>query len=751
MTSVQPTLRHSPSQAGAATGWAPALFATTLFVSAFLLFAIQPMFAKMVLPRLGGAPTVWSVAMVFFQAALLIGYIYAHLLIRFLPLGIGALIHLAVMAAAAATLPIGIALGFESPPTSNIAIWLIGLFSISIGLPFAVLSASAPLLQGWFAASGHPQSSNPYVLYAASNLGSFAALIAYPVAIEPWLSLHWQTRIWSFGFGGLALLVVVAGLCVSGRPRLANSVKHAPPVSMRDRLAWVALAAIPAGLVIAVTSYLSTDVAAAPFLWVLPLALYLLTFVSVFRDRPWIDHQTIVMVVPFLVAPLAVSLLGFNQPFWLATIALNLIAFTLLALLCHGEVYRRRPAPVRLTEFYLFVSLGGVVGGVFAALIAPLVFSRIYEYPILIAAAALVLPGVWSGGVRRWLIQAGPALLLIAVAIGAKVALGAQMPAVLLVPFQIALIGLAILMILLRKQATRFVSLVILAFVLTAIWQPGLNSIKTVRSFFGVHQVVILEGGRHHVLLHGTTIHGAQRLDDKGAPASSPPEPLTYYYTGGPIWQTIDAVRTIRRGLARVAVVGLGSGSLACQRRGKEAWTFYEIDPEVVRIASDPRLFGFLSACAPKSEIVIGDARLTLTTARQRYDMIIIDAFSSDAVPVHLLTREAVAGYRSRLTDTGVLVMHISNRHLELARVVAAIGAAEGLVTFVRTDDRPVDSLSSLKLNAIVAALARSPAHLGKLPQQRGWAEIKPDPRVPAWTDDYSNIVGAIIRKKFGS
>jgi spermidine synthase len=289
---------------------------------------------------------------------------------------------------------------------------------------------------------------------------------------------------------------------------------------------------------------------------------------------------------------------------------------------------------------------------------------------------------------------------------------------------------------------------VVLAFVLTGLWQPGYDRVETARSFFGVHQVVETADRRHRVLYHGTTIHGAQRLVDGNAPGSSLPEPLTYYYVGGPISQSIEAARATRGGLSRVAAVGLGTGSLACHRRGNEAWTLYEIDPEVVRIARDPRLFGFLSACAPQARIVLGDARLTLAAAGDRYDLIVIDAFSSDAIPVHLLTREAVTGYLSRLENDGMLVMHISNRHMELASVVAAIGAAEGLVTYLKQDDRPDTFPPDYKMNAIVAALARRTEHLGDL-RKKGWREARPDPRVSAWTDDYSDVLGAIIRKKF--
>ena len=345
---------------------APALYGATLFLSALLLFAVQPMFTKMVLPELGGAPTVWSVAMVFFQAALLGGYAYAHLVVRRLPLGRGALVHLGVLAAAAATLPIAIAQGFGAPPTTGIAPWLIALFAASIGLPFAALAASAPLLQGWFAASGHGQARNPYVLYAASNLGSFAALIAYPFVIEPFLTLKEQAQLWSTGFALLAVLVAFASLLVARQPGIQAgnaTAAAAPAIAPSTRLTWAALAAIPVGLVIAVTSYITTDIASAPFLWVLPLALYLLTFVAVFRDAPWLRQETVARLVPIPMAVLAISLLGGERQFWLLVVVVNLIAFVLLALLCHGELYRRRPAPALLTEFYLWMSLGGVVGG----------------------------------------------------------------------------------------------------------------------------------------------------------------------------------------------------------------------------------------------------------------------------------------------------------------------------------------------------------------------------------------------------
>jgi hypothetical protein len=731
---------------------APGLYGITLFFSALLLFAVQPMFTKMVLPRLGGAPTVWSIAMVFFQAALLCGYAYAHLIVRRLPLGLGALVHLALLASAAATLPIAVAHGFGAPPTEGIAPWLIALFTVSIGLPFMALAASAPLLQGWFAASGHIAARNPYVLYAGSNLGSFTALLAYPLAIEPYLTLEEQTRIWAVGFALLALLVAAASLLVARRPSIdiTGATGVAAP-SARARLTWIALAGVPVGLVIAVTSHITTDIASAPFLWVLPLAIYLLTFVAVFRDQPWLRREIVTNLVPIPVAILAVSLLSGERPYWLVAIIVNLLAFLLLALLCHGELYRRRPEPGFLTDFYLCVSLGGVLGGVFAALIAPKLFTLVYEYPILIVAALLALPGMLAAGRKRILIECGPALAIAILAIWTRFRLDVSFPVWTATWFQIALVALAALMLLQRHRLQRFLALVVLGFVLTGLWQPGFDRVAAIRSFFGVNQVVDTADGRYRLLYHGTTVHGGERVADIAARAGARPEPLTYYYPGGPFSEGIEAVRTARRGLGRVAVAGLGAGTLACYKHDNEQWTFFEIDPAVVRIARDPRFFTYISACAPDLPVVLGDARLTLAGSAQQYDLIILDVFSSDAIPVHLLTREALSGYLARLESGGAILIHITNKYMELASVVAAMAAAEGLVIYHKQDERPAAVPFDYKANVSLAALARRRGDLGDLPDRPGWHELKPVAGVSAWTDDYSNILGAIFRKRLGS
>jgi len=724
----------------------PALYAATLFVSALLLFLIQPMFTKMVLPRLGGAPTVWSVAMVFFQAALLAGYSYAHVLVRRLSPWRGAFVHFCLLACAGATLPIAISSLFGEPPSAGIPVWLIGLFSASIGLPFIALSASAPLLQGWFAGIDHAKARNPYVLYAASNLGSFAALFAYPVVVEPFLTLREQSRLWSTGFAVLAVLIAIAAVLAArhGAETAPAAASKTAPTPWPVRLRWMALAAIPVGLVISVTTYISTDIASAPFLWVIPLALYLLTFVAVFRDRSWVPTSTVVMLVPIVVALLAIGLLGGAKRYMFAMIGLNLLAFVLLTLLCHAELYRRRPDPAKLTEFYLCMSLGGVVGGLFAALAAPHLFPLAYEYPLLIVIALMAIPGAVGIRGRRLALDVAPPLFLAAAAAIMRLVFDLDLPANAETAFRIALVGLAALMLFQRKRPPRFAALAVLAFVVTALWQPGMNRVLAARSFFGVHQVVDTADGEYRLLYNGTTLHGAERIADL---AGNTPKPLTYYFPDGAIAQSIKTVRSAEGGFRRVAVVGLGTGTLSCLSQRGEHWTFYEIDPVVVQIARNPKLFSFMSSCAPDAGVVLGDARLTLAQSKETYDLIVLDAFSSDVIPVHLLTREAIEVYLSHLAPKGALVLHISNRYLELANVVAAIAAGEGLASESKIDVPAESVQTNYRTSAQVAVLARSPYILRGFERVPGWAPLPLNPTVAAWTDDYSNIFGALLRK----
>ncbi len=727
----------------------PALFAAVLFVSALLLFAVQPMFTKMVLPKFGGSPSVWSTAMVTFQALLFAGYLYAHVMVRTLSPGRAALVHLVLLAGVAMTLPLGIAAGFVKPPESGVTIWLVGLFVCSIGLPFIALAATAPLLQNWFIATGHPQAKNPYVLYAASNLGSFAALLAYPFLIEPMFALRTQAAIWSSGFALLAAGICVAGFLVSNKAGAKPIAAIDAPPALRRRLSWMALTAIPSGLCIAVTAFVTTDLAAAPLLWVMPLALYLLTFVAVFRERPWVPHAWVLRLLPYVVAPVTISILGGAREYWFVVMVLNVTVFVVAALACHGEAYRLRPHPSRLTEFYLWTSAGGVLGGIFAGLLAPNVFNNIYEYPILIAAAVLALPGIYESGLRNFVKQTALPLMVAAVAVISRLAFDVTLPLAMETLLQITSVLCVALMLCQVRNPARFWGLVVMTFAIAGSWQAGVSPIETVRSFFGVHRVVEDSSHTFRMLYHGTTVHGVERMRDaSGKPIEGTPEPLTYYYYGSPLSEAIETARNARGSLDRVALVGLGTGSLACHKRDGERWTYFEIDPEVVRLARNPANFRFLSACGNGIDFVTGDARLTLVESPSHYDLIVLDAFSSDAIPVHLLTREALAGYAARLSPNGVIALHVSNVHMELASVVAVVAAEEGFVAYFKRSNDANNFSSDRRTNSEVVVLARAEASLGELPRRDGWRKIDPKPGIAAWTDDYSDVLGAILRKK---
>ncbi len=726
-----------------------AAYAGAIFLSAALLFAVQPMFAKMVLPRLGGAPSVWSVAMVFFQATLLAGYAYAHALTRLVPGIRSVLIHLAVMIAALVMLPLAVAAEWGRPPPEREAAWLIGLFAVSIGFPFFALSANGPLLQAWFARTDHPAARSPYFLYAASNVGSFLALVAYPLAVEPFLRLGSQTRAWSVGYALLVVMVATCGafLFLRGTGRgVATSLPATPAPRWQDAARWIALAAVPSGLLVAVTAHMSTDVAAVPLLWVIPLALYLASFVLVFQTKPLLRHSWMVAAQPFvLLALAAVMIFDWNKNL-LAVVALNLAAFFVTAMVCHGELARRRPPADHLTAFYLWMSFGGMLGGLAAGLVAPRIFDWIAEYPLLLVLAVLCRPGLVAPA------KAFPAALWLALA-ALMIAVAAD-PESLRVEmeetwFRGVVVVLCAATALFWRRPLEFAIVLALAFLVWRMAEPDHVQRETIRSFFGVHKIIDTADGAYRVLMHGTTIHGAQRLrDDDGKDIEGRPEPLTYYHASSPMAQAIADVRARLQRPIRAAVVGLGTGSLSCYAEPGDGFTFYEIDPTVVRFARDEPRFDFMRACAPDAGVVLGDARLTLAEhAGEPYDIIIVDAFSSDSIPVHLITREAVAGYRARLAPSGLLLLHVSNRHLELDSVALGVARANGLAALVNTgaDENEDDAY---KFSSTVIVAARTPGELAGLAARRGWSEGAVDPAQRVWSDDYTNVVGAILRKR---
>ncbi len=725
-----------------------ATFVAAIFLSAALLFQVEPMFTKMVLPRLGGSPSVWSVAMVFFQTMLLAGYAYAHVLTRYAPGRPSVIIHLVVMVVATFTLPL--ALGAGRPPAGGETLWLLGLFTTSIGLPFFALAANGPLLQAWFARTQHPAANDPYFLYAASNVGSFLALLSYPILVEPLIPLSGQTALWSVLFYILIALIAGSGVLMWRSPGTSSlgTVADAPAASAptwRDGLKWCALAAVPAGLLIAVTAHISTDVAAVPLLWVLPLALYLLTFVIVFQRRPLIPHALAVGLQPLFILALVAVIVFDPVKTIVGIIALHCAVFFVNALVCHGELARLRPPARYLTIFYLWMAAGGMIGGIAAGLVAPYVFSWVAEYPILIALAALCRPGLALPSQRRGRYLVAPAL---AVTVLLMIAFYRFHPDYEETRFDWIIGSFLAVAVLFWRAPLPFAAAVAVALFINHTYVDE-NGTVSVRSFFGVHKVADSEDGRFRVLSHGTTLHGAERIrDGNGNPVTGRPDILMYYYDGSAMAQVMEAVRARNAGPIRYAVVGLGAGSLACRAKPADTVHYYEIDPAIIHIARDSGLFHFLSACRPDVPIMLGDARLTLADAPDAsYDIIYVDAFTSDAIPIHLLTREAMAVYLRKLTPHGIAVIHVSNRFLELASAVAGIAAANGAVTRVNDGSDFTENVNEYLFVGTVAAVARNDQDFGALARSQYWPLQTPDPNQRVWTDDYSNIVGAIIRQ----
>lgn len=726
-------------------------FTAAIFGSAALLFAIQPMFTRMILPIFGGSPAVWSVAMVFFQSMLLGGYLYAHLLTRARRPAVIVAVHVALLVIAGLTLPLSIAKGWGEPPLQGTAIWLIGLFAVSIGLPFFALAGNNSLLQAWFVHTGHRHGNDPYFLYAASNTGSLLALLSYPVLLEPTFALRTQAVLWSTGFW---LLVVLIGGCAYLLLRSPASAREGPAASTQPAPSWSSiawwmfLAAVPSGLLVAVTSHISTEIVAAPLLWVIPLALYLLTWVIVFQRRPLLPHGLMLKLQPLAVAGMVILLVMNFYTRWALNLGGHLLGFFIIAMAAHGELARHRPAAAHLTGFYLAMSAGGMIGGLFTGLIAPNVFSFVAEYPILLVLALLCRPipsGGWSSGERAlWMIA-----IILLVGLGCAALFGWVPDTNQISWIDLTVIGAAAIGgILALARRPIDAAVVTGAALATAVLYPtGQQHVQTLRSFFGVHKVYDTRDGRFRVLLHGTTIHGAQRLmmNDGSAPGT-PPVPITYFYPGSPIAQAIRAARQRKGAPLDVAVIGLGAGTLACHSEPGESWRFFEIDPLVVRIARDRPLFTFIRDCAPDVPVVLGDARLTLAREPDRqFDVIVADAYSSDAIPIHLATREAVALYKAKLKPGGSVIMQISNRHLDLRGVVAGIASANGLNAWISYGLVPdaYDNEDYI-FRSVIVVLAEGPEAAGAIATDANWSRLEADENEPVWTDDYSNVLGTL-------
>ncbi len=726
-----------------------ARFVLTICAGSFLLFLVQPMIARMALPRLGGAPSVWNSAMLVYQALLLGGYAYAHWLGRFPPRR-QALIHLGLFLISAIFLPIGL-MDWQPETQVEPALWVLWLLGASIGPLFFVVAAQAPLLQRWFAATG---AGDPYPLYAASNLGSFGGLIAYPLLVEPWLSLRAQSQLWSLAYGALFFLVYVSARRLpadAAMPQAAAAATEdiSPPPSWRSMIHWMALAAVPSGLMLSTSLYLTTDIVAIPLLWVMPLGLYLLSFSVAFATgRSMADILMRVAPLVLLIGACMAFTNGIHYPMIVAAGILAVLFVVASAL--HSHLYDLRPAAVHLTRFYLVMSVGGMLGGLFCALLAPLLFNWTYEYPLLMVAAGLLLPvreplfvalaPLWADPGRRvWLaaimLVAGLFLSLIGEGIlftSLKSDLMKALCFTIIIAMAIVAVGHRIL----------FAGLLLYLMLCLSGWGKLAQSVTPgmlTRSYFGVYGVTN-EGPDRRILFHGTTLHGVQNLE-KGRER----DPTSYYAPESGVGLALRNAPILFGPHARVGVVGLGAGTLACYAQPGQRWRFYEIDPAMAAIARNPTDFTFLSRCQPHADIAIGDARMVLDKeAANGADILVIDAFSSDSIPMHLLTREALAIYGRRLTQNGVLLIHISNRYLDLRRVVAA-GAKDGGWQARLRHYRP--DVKDAKRNYAASmwiALSRDPAQLDRLARLSGggkWQPLRTDPGFAPWTDDHASIL----------
>jgi hypothetical protein len=787
------------------------LFSVTIFVSASLLFLVEPMFAKFILPLFGSTPAVWTGSMMFFQMALLIGYLYVHATTAWLGARKQAVLHLAVVLLPLLVLPLAVPADEWAPSSeANPIFLLLGLLLVSVGLPFFAISTTNPLVQRWLADTDHPAARDPYFLYRASNLGSVIGLLGYPLLVERELTLDTQGIVWSVGYGLLLILVLASAVMLwrSPRPSVAEGEEVAEPLAgdpvsgggspqtadpslvtepreerltLVRRLRWIGLTFVPSSLMLGVTAFITTDITPIPLLWVIPLSLYLFSFVVVFspsQRMPDLIHKVMVGTLPVMMAVLVLTILiELRNPYWLL-ILLHLVGFFVVAMVLHGEVARDRPPARNLTEFYLWVSVGGFLGGVFNALIAPIAFDTVVEYPLAIVLACVFLPGLvlsrllqsdrdggeegrsregeevsGDGEEQRETITSsgsrtpGSRQMALALDLALPLALGLAMWGIstaideylpvdyISLAWQ-TMLGLAVgLCLWFAYSATRPIrfGLGIAAILIVGTITSGAGALYEDRSFFGVYRVT--GDDQVHTLVFGDTNHGSQVLEVQ------PPEPTTYYHPTGPVGQVFDA---LPEATSRPAVVGLGTGTMACYNRPGQQLTFYEIDPLVESIARNNDLFTYLRDCPGQNDVVLGDARLSLADAPDaEYGIIVADAFSSDAIPVHLMTREAVDLYFDKLQSDGVLLMHISNRHLEIEPVLGNVAQDAGLVCRAQYDQENESTPGKFISHWVM--MSREEGALGSMADDARWSSCETNPDSPVWTDDYSNLLSTFV------
>jgi hypothetical protein len=742
------------------------IFALTVFISAALIFTVEPLIGKILLPLAGGTPAVWTTCLLFFQAALLAGYAYAHGLTDRLNPKAQVIIHVIVIAIPLVALPFDVDKTWFVGTSMPVASLLI-MLAKTVGLSFFALTTTAPLIQRWFANT--EPTGDPYPLYAASNAGSLLGLAAYPFLIEPGIDLTGQRKYWAIGYGVFVLLVAACGAIMLRTAPNRIAAKEKTTSAGDPWLRWLLLSFAPSSLLMSVTTAVTTDITPVPLLWVVPLALYLLTFIIAFAGRQYIPHKFVVLLAPIASLALFFVILNKSDRPWTLVLSIHLVVFFIISLACHGELSRLKPPADRLTKFFLIVSAGGVLGGILNAVIAPIIFRKIglAEYPLVLCLAVGLMPDrPRSAALKGILEPTGIKALTYPLIVGAVTVIGVLVARVngLSDPVVgMVLLGLPLIFIyLLVDRPKRF------GLATALVWVASLFHVGSAgptldfeRNFFGIVKVtsdrgsiVIAKsdpmtgrpfaehaGDEVHSLIHGSTLHGKQIWNEnKGVN-----EPLTYYGRPGPIGDVFKFLDT--KDAKPVAVCGLGAGSLASYVKPKQPWTFYEIDPAIIRIANDSKMFTFLSDNFPNKDqltIALGDARLEMAkAAKGAFGLIVLDAFSSDSIPIHLLTREALGMYEEKLAPGGIIAIHISNRYLDL-KPVLGLGANDlKMVTRVRDDIMPSEEEKATgRMSSSWVIIARTDADLGPMATGSGWKRLPAiHPKFRMWTDDYSNIL----------
>lgn len=730
-----------------------------VFISAGLVFLIQPLFARLLLPEFGGSPSVWNTCTVFFQTTLLLGYCYTWLSTKWLSPKKQIVLHCLILLLTLGQLPIALRFLDADTASASPAFRLLILLTLSIGGPYFAVSTTTPLLQHWFSSSRHKLARDPYFFYSISNCGSILGLLAYPFLVERLFDLNSQELIWSIGYGLLVGLTIVCGgltwnelqsdskrtseeeseSTLASEADVSRTKLTERPMTALRRLRWVVLALVPSAMMLAVTTRITTDVAAVPLLWVLPLVAYLATYINAFARKPLLKFERLLPILfPALMVAAWMSLLG---PGSQLRAGVEILMFLICGIVLHGELAADRPSTEYLTEYYFWMSLGGCLGGTLVGIIAPAVFPSYVEFPLILVLAALTqqeCPAVRLGNIFKAIRVAGTVILC-----------GTAMAACFvhvwspLLTVMSQFVGFAMLGVFFLKNLSRGMGLALALVLIPPVLIPDTNSLARKRTFFGVHEVEYLEdveiGLRVHRLVHGITVHGEQVV----APAELQKIPRTYYVPTGPIGEALTLAGADKES-RKVALIGLGSGALMTYSKAGDQFDFYEIDPAVRDIAEDPGLFTFLSQGEGQYQVIIGDGRLKLAEAKEgTYDVIVLDAFGSDSIPIHLLTADALDIFMSRLKSDGTLIIHISNRYLDLEPVPGRYAAERNLPSLAAIKEATTQQeVAQGQRPTHAVAISKSADLISQLGKIEGWNP--PRQNTSLWTDSYSSVLDVL-------